>query len=89
MTDQKTQGCAMCDPELVKPVDGAIAERREKLAETLHIVQINGGYHIMQIPGPDGETLHHLAGAFVSAECLQILRPRGRNPADHPASRRR
>jgi len=75
MTDQKTQGCVVCNPELVRTVEEVTAERREKFTEILHIVQINGGYHIVQIPGPDDETLYHWAGAFDSEDAAELFLP--------------
>jgi hypothetical protein len=57
-------GCAVCNPALNRPLEAVIAENRDEVAKRMHIAEFSGGYHILEIPGSDGNPFKTWQGPF-------------------------
>ena len=47
-----------------KTAEQTIAKRRAEIAERMHVPQINDGYHVLEIPGRNGEPYEFWPGPF-------------------------
>ena len=72
--NETAAGCAMCNPALQKPLAEEMEARRKELTEVLHVVEIVGGYHLLQIPGDDGAPCTTRGGSFDSEAAADLYR---------------
>ncbi len=47
-----------------KPTKKTVAARRAEIAKRMHVPKINGGYHVLEIPGRAGEPYEFWPGPF-------------------------
>ena len=55
-------------------IEQAIAERRAEFAKRMHIMKAwNGSYHVLEVPGSDGEPIKAWPGPFHSKRAAELL----------------
>ena len=59
-------GCAVCNPELTPDPETARKAHGAHYRQVLHIAEMGDGFHVLEIPGPDGKPFRAWPGPFKS-----------------------
>jgi hypothetical protein len=71
---EKQDGCNARNPAPSRTSDDVFAERRADFSGMFHIAHISDGYHIVQVPGPDGTPFKAWPGPFESERAASLFR---------------
>lgn len=67
-------GCAVCNPTPQRSTEGAVRERQAELEASMHIVRMADGlYHVVSIPGFDGEPVHAWPGPWETEAAASLF----------------
>ncbi len=57
----------------LKTVEQTIAKRRAEIAKRMHVAELCGGYHILEIPAADGSPFEPWPGPFKTKRAAELF----------------
>ena len=73
-SEKKSLGCAVCNPALQRPYEEIVGERRAEFAADMHVIRMaDGRYHVVSIPGFDGEPIHAWPGPWDTEAAARLF----------------